>query len=503
MAGSKTDFNDLHVERGLAAVKAQLLAALEGRQGVPVSEQPPAFDDVPAEAYEQDAARADGGEGSPSPSTDAGGGVVDESGRYSVSTLLDQFWYVWGTDTAWDNINRRQIRLSHLRHGVGRERYKMWDESFARRWVKDIRFEPGVDLGDEYVNLYDGFEMEPAKLDPLTADLLPEAGCQRILDHVRMLCGDRYDVYLWLLKWIALPLQKPGTKMDSSVIMYGNEGPGKSVLWERVVKKIYGKYGVTIGQAQLDSQFTGWRSCKLFALAEEVVSRSERNHHKGMLKQIVTGATHMINEKMLPEHEERNCMNFVFLSNSTIPLELDMGDRRYLVLYVNRSLDKSYFDALFDEINRGGVEHFYRYLLEMNLDGFDAHTRPPETAEKSELIGVSLPAPVYFHQLWKSGELGLPYVSATAGDLFLAFKRWCDDNNEFKRTERYFGSELKRVMAQERHNIQYPDCFSGRVTKRIYVTEEDLARRSEPGYVDLLSESCRVFARELKDSFGV
>lgn len=499
MSSDKTDFNDLHIAHGLDAVKAQLEAALAaGTMPEPANDEPPAWDEVPTGAYEADASHAQRGAGSPAPSGDSSdelAGLLDESGKYSHSALIDQFWFVWGTDTAWDNVERKQIRLSHLRHGVGRERYKMWDESFARKWVRDIRFEPGEDLGPRYVNLYNGFEMQPAAVD----DQAAERGCARILAHINMLCGNRPKLIDWLLKWIALPLQKPGTKMDSSVIMYGNEGPGKSVLWEKVVKKIYGRYGVTIGQAQLESQFNGWRSSKLFALAEEVVSRSERNHHKGMLKQIVTGATHMINEKMLPEHEERNCMNFVFLSNSTIPLELDMGDRRYLVLYIDGKPKKQYFDELFEEINGDGVEHFYRYLLELPLGSFDEHTEPPGSDEKDALIGVSLAAPVYFHRLWKNGDLDLPYVSATAGDLFKAFKRWCEDNNEFKRTERYFGSELKRVMPQERHNVQYPDTFSTRATKRIYVTEDDYSRRGEDGYVDVLAESCRTFAKALKE----
>ncbi|WP_166888590.1 primase-helicase family protein [Pantoea sp. Cy-639] len=87
-----------------------------------------------------------------------------------------------------------------------------------------------------------------------------------------LLCNNRADEYRFLLKWIAYPLQNPGAKMATAVVMFGAEGPGKSLLWEKVVREIYGAYGTTIGQAQLESQFTGWQSRKLFALAEEVVT---------------------------------------------------------------------------------------------------------------------------------------------------------------------------------------------------------------------------------------
>lgn len=469
--GERSDFNDLQLEKGLQAVKNQLLAAAAKFDESPVFDGPPA-EDIPLEVYAESPAPSDG-------SADSG----VEPRRYDLGKMISNYWYIWGTDTCWDNVERIQMRLSHLRHGVGRELYKQWDEHLRRRTVKGIRFEPGRDLGSDYVNLFEGFKLKP---DSRGID-----GCSKIIGHLMMLAGNRSEAWSWLIKWIAYPLQNPGAKMASSVIMYGSEGPGKSIIWEEVVKKIYGEYSVTIGQAQLESQFTGWKSKKCFALAEEVVSRSERNHHKGMLKQTVTGSTHMINEKMLPEREESNHMNFVFLSNSTVPLELDLGDRRYMVLYVDKVPEPEYFEALFDEIENGGVECFYRYLLDVNLDGFSPHTKPPMTEEKDELIAASLPSPQYFHRLWKAGELDMPYRSAVSGDLFRYFQRWCEKNGEFKRTERYFGAELKRVMPQKRINMQYPYINSHQITKRIYVAEDDSLEGNKK-----IQESARSFRAE-------
>ncbi|WP_226648999.1 DUF5906 domain-containing protein [Microbulbifer variabilis] len=485
------DFNDIHCRYGLGEVRRQWDAFMENvvifprpSDGVPsealekaeiINDAPP-IDEIPPEYSESPAPSEAGSDSS---------GLFDEFGRFSYQALIDHFWYVWGTRHAWDNINREQIELSNLRHGVGRERFKLWEESTERRWVKDIVFSPGTDMGPKYVNLYTGFKMDP--------DPRGRVGCSRILHHIFRLCGERDAEFEWLMRWIAYPLQNPGAKMDSSVIMYGSEGPGKSIIWEKVVKQIYGEYSVTIGQAQLESQFTGWKSRRLFVLAEEVVSRSERNHHKGMLKQTVTGDTHMINEKMLPEREESNHMNFVFLSNSTVPLELDMGDRRYLVLYIDKVPKKQYFIDLFAEIKNGGVECFYHHLLNLDMGDFTPHTKPPDNDEKEELINASLPSPAYFHKLWKQGELDIPYKSAVAGDLFKAFQRWCERSGEFKRTERYFGAELKRVMPQVRLNIKYPEQLSAHITKRIYVTEEDMDFKYDTHFAERLGDSCRQF----------
>lgn len=464
MAGL-TDFNDLHVAAGLDEVRRQVLAVLR-----------PANDSI---------------EVSPAPSTAVSAAqntkLYDDSNRYSIEALIEHFWFVWGTDTCWDNLNKVQIRLSHLRHGIGNDKFKAWSESYKRRTVWRIIYEPGAESNKELVNLFEGFFVEP--------DPIGKQGCPLILKHLWYMCRKREAELHFMLKWIAYPLQNPGAKMATSIVMFGSEGTGKSIIWEEVVKPIYGKHAGTIGQAQLESQFTGWKSAKSFVVAEEVVSRQDRNHHKGMLKQLISGKTFRINEKNLPEHEESNHMNIVFNSNSTIPQELDEGDRRYLVLYGDQVAGKDYFDALVSEIENGGIACFMQYMLNMDLSGFDAHTKPPMNIEKTGLIEASMPSPAYFHKLWKGGELDIEYMSATSGDLYKYFTRWCEQNGEFKRTQRYFSSELKRCMAAHKLNMNYPFANSPAKTVRVFLTDEMVQQRGDPEFRKLIERECRQFAQ--------
>ena len=147
-------------------------------------------------------------------------------GRYSLGQLLSHFSLIYGTDTVWDGINRVHMRLSALRHVIGRDLYKEWDGNALRKVARGLVFEPSGELPPDTINTFDRLPLAPAP-NP------GGEGCQKILGHVRRLCGDREDEYWWLLKWIAYPLQHLGAKMDTSVIMYGSEGPGKSVLWEQ------------------------------------------------------------------------------------------------------------------------------------------------------------------------------------------------------------------------------------------------------------------------------
>ena len=48
-------------------------------------------------------------------------------------------------------------------------------------------------------------------------------------------------LYKWLLQWMAYPLQNPGAKMGSAVVMHGPQGTGKSLIFTTLAE-IYG-YG--------------------------------------------------------------------------------------------------------------------------------------------------------------------------------------------------------------------------------------------------------------------
>lgn len=461
-----TDFNDVHVKLGIDALTSQLFKA------------PVTVINLPAPLSKARTEKQENNQGD------------SRFGRYDLADLLNNFSLIYNTDTCWDGINDTQMRLSNLRHLVGRNRYKEWDEDDSRKVVKALVFEPSGVIPPNHINLFKGLEIKPSEGGMY--------GCQKILNHISMLCKHREAEFMWLLKWIAYPLQHLGAKMATSVIMYGKEGPGKSILWEKIVSAIYGKYAITIGQPQLESQFTGWQSQKLLALCEEVVSRAEKSHYKGALKHLVTGGNVQINEKNMPLRCETNHVNFVFLSNSTVPLELDLGDRRYGVLYCGEVPLAQYFIDLFAEIENGGIEAFYGYLLALDLGDFSPHTKPIDNLEKQNLVEASLPAPVLFYQEWVDGLLEIPFCSCQKSELFEEFKKWCDRKNEFKKRDRDFTAEMRRYMAEDRKDLTMTGYAADRKTTRIWVTPEDLKYQNSKDYIAVLEKSCKAFTQATK-----
>jgi putative DNA primase/helicase len=341
----------------------------------------------------------------------------------NLTTLLTHFVLIHGTDTAWDGVHRIVIKVAHLRLTYGNDAVKAWLGSPDRKMVmKDhVVFDPTLSVDRRtHVNLFDGFETKPAP-----------GKCDKLLALLRHLVAGDQAVHEWILRWAALPLQRPGAKMATAVIMHGAEGTGKNLFWSAVLG-IYGRYGTMIGQAQLDSEFNGWLSAKLFVVGNEVLGRKEKWELKGALKHLVTEDNVYINEKNMPERVERNHANLVFLSNELQPLVLNTGDRRYMVIdcWSAHPDGKAFYESVRDELAAGGQAALYEHLLSLPLGDFHPHTRPIETEAKRDLVELGKDEPERFLEHWRTGLIDLPYGVATAEHLYASFRRWCQRQGE-------------------------------------------------------------------------
>lgn len=386
-----TDWNDLHVAEGKDVVRDQL----------------------------RDALRRDRDREQPPPAPPGGSGPSDFA--FDLAVLLRDYVLIYGTETVFDSRVGRILTLGGLRAAAGSSLVKIWQEHPARRLVQadGVVFDPSCKVDPtRTVNLFRGWPMRP------------EPGrCERLIELLGYLCGEDHAIFEWVLRWAAYPLQHPGAKMRSAVIMHGPEGTGKNTFWG-AVRDIYGEYAAQIGQMELESQFNGWASRKLFVIGNEVVSRQELYHHRGRLKSLITEPEWMINEKMLPVRMESNCANFVFFSNVVQPATPDPDDRRYMVVWTPPALDETFYREVGAELRQGGVAALYAYLLELDLGDFNEHTKPLMTMAKQELIEASEESWSRFQKQWAAGELEWPYIPCRTQDAYRAYRRWCDQRGE-------------------------------------------------------------------------
>lgn len=337
---------------------------------------------------------------------------------------VDRYVYIDGTQDIWDSQKRRRIPVAALRVALG-DAYTLWLNSSERREVdqEHLVFDPTMSLDPSvYINTFEGLPLTPGE---------DFSKCRAIIEMLDFLCNGEADARHWVTCWLALPLQRVGTKMATAVLMHSTmEGSGKSLLLSDIMRPIYGAYGATVGQTQLESQWSAWQSSKLYGVFEEVVSRDQRYNQVGKIKHMITGKTMRIESKFISGWEEANYMNATFLSNEIIPWPIAQDDRRLLVVWPDWTLQGELLERVIAEKDSGGIEAFYGYLLQYELGNFDAHTRPPKTPARQRLVELSMASWQTFLSEWRLGYLGDLWRPCVSSDLYALFIEWCGRNKE-------------------------------------------------------------------------
>lgn len=359
----------------------------------------------------------------------------------NLREMLRTYVLLVGTSDVWDLRRWRQVPLTAIRAAHANE-YSAFlkDDRLQRIDIDDLVFDPsGAAPGQ--LNLWRGL--------PTTPD--PAAPRERMVAHLRWLCGGDDELTHWLTCWLAYPLQNPGAKLHTSVVMRGPQGSGKNILFN-AIRRIYGEYGTEIGQEQLNSHYNAWASGKLFVVADEVVTRADLRQVKNRLKSLITSDHLIIENKFVASRREANHLNIVFLSNEDMPVFLEADDRRFCVIDTPTPQSADYYAALAEEARAGGDRGLLHYLLTYDLQGWHPHSKPPETSAKAEIKKLSQSSAEAFLEAWEEGETPLPYCCTTTTDLYTAYRTWAELAGERWRidTQNQFSARVKRLFPHER-----------------------------------------------------
>lgn len=415
-------------------------------------------------------------------------------------------------DTWTNKIAHRDQMIALLPAGVRGDDVKRHPDWISRGafYLDQVGFDPAGNDHNVKLNTWKGWPMQP------------KAGrCDHMLETLEYLCSGEgrekgREVFQWLLRWMAYPLQHPGAKMNSAVIMHGPQGTGKSAIFQAYAR-IYGDYSTILNQRGLEDKFNAdWADSKLFILAEEVVTRAEMWHIKNELKELVTGEWIRVNPKNVAAYRQRNQVNIVYLSNENQPLPIENDDRRHLVVWTPPHLEEAFYDNLFKEQENGGIEAFYDYLMQLDLGDFHHKKRPPMTEAKTNLIGLSLPSEARFINDWTDGETIWPICPCKSMDLYAAYLKWCKWNGESRpRASNQFLGYVSHLVgwqsARQRLFESYAQVGNPTATTkpmRVIIPPTEILQRSEweqkpndtmPQWLTRCAESFADAGKEQKD----
>lgn len=421
------------------------------------------------------ASRATAGKGEGAANEDEGADEVESTPRRGkklppevwerVDAMCERYALVYSTDTAWDKLELMLVKVAALRLALGQQAVKLWLTRPARQMVRpaDLVFEPGLEVQPPQINMFAGLDLEPKEAS--TEDVRPMLRLLRHLCADTRIEGEEAPVKAamhWILCWQALPLQRLGTKMATAIVMHGAQGTGKNLYWD-AWRDLFGIYGVTVTQTELEDKFNAWMSRKLAILGDEVVSRQEMFHNKNRLKLIVTQREKFAIRGMFNDTRwESNHANVVFLSNESEPLVLEDRDRRHMVIYTPLEADPKLYAEVRDFMAADGLAKWLGYLMAYPVGDFDAHTKPLLTSAKASLIESSWRPAARFGHEWLGGLLDLPLRVCSAEQAYRAFRRWCDLSGErWPPSQNKFTTDFgrwvrERVRRDEQGRLQQP-----------------------------------------------
>lgn len=269
--------------------------------------------------------------------------------------------------------------------------------------VVDLIFWPGAGERVEYegrsmLNVYREQGVVPA--DVIDAD--GQDVIDGFLRHVEFLI-EREDERRILIDFLAWIVQRPGEKINWSILLQGGQGCGKSYFGE-LLMQVLGGMARNLEPAALGGRFTSWAFGALAVIVEEVrVAGESKFAILDRLKPFIANATVQIEEKGRDIRTVPNFTSYLMFSNHKDALPIADGDRRYAPIFSriqteNQLFDElggregaeTYFNNLFSGLTRR-ADALSRFLRDWVISpGFAAKGRAPKTSATEEMVELSV-----------------------------------------------------------------------------------------------------------------
>lgn len=289
-------------------------------------------------------------------------------------------------------------------------------------------------------NTWSGWGCEPA-----TGDVKPFL---TLVDH--LFTGATDGAKQWFLQWLAYPLQYPGTKLFTSVLLWGvRHGTGKSLIGY-TLGKIYGRNFTELNQKNIDGDFNEWAENKQFVMGDDVTGTDKR-HDSDRLKKLITQKEIRLNIKHVQSFVIPDCINYYFTANGPTALFLEDDDRRsFIHEIVAGPMAESFYRGYDKWLHGNGPSHLFDYLMtKVDCSKFNPAAPAFRTEAKERMIAdvrsdlgewvnMLLTNP---EEILKIGQIALHHDMFTNKELLALY----DPEGRSKVTANGLGRELRRV----------------------------------------------------------
>lgn len=309
--------------------------------------------------------------------------------------------------------------------------------------------------GRKVLDVFSGFK---AKI----VDNIEEAKIQPILDHIKLIWSyDKEKIkqeenFNYILNWLAFLIQKPHIKIGSALVLISDEGAGKNIIADFLLKHIIGIAGIIIDKIELiTGRFNSIIENKLLIVCNEVSSEYGKGRKNfDVMKSLITDDVKQIEKKGMDPYTSIDLSNFIFFSNHETCVPLTSKDRRFFVnkLSSERIGDSEYFDNLLTYTKSQDVaDHFFSFLMNRDISNFKPNKIPKTEIKEDIAVIFEKPSIQFIKQFdWEDSEY-------QANHLFDLFKQW-KDTNGLKKDETSstaFAIQIKDLVNKRRAKKGY------------------------------------------------
>ena len=246
-----------------------------------------------------------------------------------------------------------------------------WLSHPQRRQYEGIEFEPSGGRPG-YYNLWQGLAVKPK-----------EGDCSKFLAHLKdnAARGDE-KTYLWIVGWFAQILQQPTVKMETALVLRGQQGTGKSKIGQVMGALIGDDHYISVASPRfITGQFNSHMASLLMLHADEAFWAGDKKS-EGTLKDLVTGLYHLIEFKHVDPIRIKNYIRLFVTGNPDWLIPAGFKERRWAVFDMGEEhiQDTDYFAAIDHEMNNGGREALLHHLLNFNLSQVNLRSIPMTAA---------------------------------------------------------------------------------------------------------------------------
>jgi hypothetical protein len=306
----------------------------------------------------------------------------------------------------------KQFMASHRNGGQVAANWLKWRD---RRTYAGIVFDPSNRNPPNTYNTWRGLAVPPRKGE-----------CRLIKNHIRYVwCSGNDDQCVYVIKWMALMVQRPWVKPEVALVLPSVEGTGKNIIIIGVLAPIFGEHAfITAQKEQVAGRFNGHLYDKVLVVPNKALFAGDPAA-VAAVKALVTDTTIGYESKGKPAFSAANYAHVIIPTNNDWAVNAGPDARRWMVCDVSeaRKGDLAYFANLAAEIENGGVAAFLHWLLGVDLTGFNPRAFPISkalAAQRAQTMERTDPVGAFLMQALAAGEFrtqhgpGIPWSKEVA-----------------------------------------------------------------------------------------